>query len=119
MKSFPLFDDCFEPSFPTPPTLTTTPTEKPSDGNHWIIVLVITLVIVLVIIVICGLICFYKKRKAGIVQVPNTSTASTSDVTPQSTGLQLIQLVVFFILILISVKTVNTSDVNETDKSIV
>ena len=96
MKSFPLFDDCFEPSFPTPPTLTTTPTEKPSNGKNWITILVITLVIVLIIVVISGLVYFYKKRKVRIVQIPNTTTASTRDATPQSTGLQLIQLFVFY-----------------------
>ena len=89
----PLFEECFEQLFPlpTPPTVSTptvpTPTEDSSDTINWIPFLVIFLVLILIIVFICSLVYFYKKRTARIVQVPNTSTASTTDVTPQSTGL--------------------------------
>ena len=87
----PLFEECFEQLFPlpTPPTVTTvsTPTEDTSDTVNWIPFLVIFLVLILIIVFICSLVYFYKKRTAHIVQIPNTSTASTKDVTPQSTGL--------------------------------
>ena len=84
----PLFEECFEPPFqlPTPPTVST-PTKNSFDTNNWIPVLVILLVLILIIVVICSLVYFYKKSKARIVQVPNTSTTSTNDATPQSTGL--------------------------------